>query len=400
MNKLIFNKGQGGVPKTLPGQDHISALLMYMSDSNSPAGFSPTQRIQGVSSLERAESLGITADASNWYVKTLHYHISEALRINPGMTLFVGLFNPPGTYNFREVKQMQSFASGRLRQIAVYAPEKTVAAADVSALQAIALELETEYTPLSILYAGNVYAVDTLLPLTLAGPGSYNVSVVIAQDGDPESVGAKLYAEAGKKSSVTALGLALGALSKAAVHESIAWIQKFPSGIHIPAFADGTLVRDRDKSMIESLDEKRYLFLLTYPGLAGSFWNDSHTMDEPTSDYAYIENVRTIDKAIRGIRTYLLPYLSGPIYVNVETGQLRPDTITFLELLAGRQLEDMERAGELSGYRVEIDPDQNVLTTSTVEFVIKKVGVGVMRTINVKIGYTTELIDTQEEKEE
>jgi hypothetical protein len=150
-------------------------------------------------------------------------------------------------------------------------------------------------------------------------------------------------------------------------------------------------VKEIDKSVIESLDEKRYLLLLTYPGLAGSFWNDSHTMNEPTSDYAYIENVRTIDKAIRGIRTYLLPYLSSPIYVNADTGQLRPDTVTFLEQLAGRQLEDMERAGELSGYRVEIDPEQNVLTTSTVEFVIKKVGVGIMRTINVKIGYTTKL---------
>ena len=47
----------------------------------------------------------------------------------------------------------------------------------------------------------------------------------------------------------------------------------------------------------------------------------------------------------------------------------------------------MEKAGELSGYKVEIDPEQDVLSTSTVEIVIKQVAVGVMRKIRVRIGY-------------
>ena len=47
----------------------------------------------------------------------------------------------------------------------------------------------------------------------------------------------------------------------------------------------------------------------------------------------------------------------------------------------------MEKAGELSGYVVEIDPDQNVLATSEIEIVIRPVGVGVVRRIKVKIGY-------------
>lgn len=51
----------------------------------------------------------------------------------------------------------------------------------------------------------------------------------------------------------------------------------------------------------------------------------------------------------------------------------------------------MERAGELSGFAVEIDPEQNILANSTLEFVIKNVAVGVMRHIKVKIGYTTSI---------
>ena len=75
--------------------------------------------------------------------------------------------------------------------------------------------------------------------------------------------------------------------------------------------------------------------------------------------------------------------------VDASTGKLEAYVVEDLQLVAGKALEDMEKAGELSGYVVEIDPDQNVLSTSQVEMVIKQVGVGVMRKLNIKIGYTT-----------
>ena len=59
-----------------------------------------------------------------------------------------------------------------------------------------------------------------------------------------------------------------------------------------------------------------------------------------------------------------------------------------LQNVASQALEDMEKAGELSGYKVEIDPEQDILANSTIEFVIKNVAVGVMRHIKVKISYT------------
>ena len=164
-------------------------------------------------------------------------------------------------------------------------------------------------------------------------------------------------------------------------------MEKFPTNIALPAFADGTLLRDLDSAVIEALDAARYLFFVTYDGIAGSYFNDSHTMDSATSDYAYIENVRTMDKAVRGVRTYTLPKLGRPLKVDPSTGKLETYVVEDLKLTANRALEAMEKAGELSGYSVEIDPDQNVLATSTVEMVIKNVAVGVMRKLNIKIGF-------------
>ena len=110
-------------------------------------------------------------------------------------------------------------------------------------------------------------------------------------------------------------------------------------------------------------------------------------MDSAISDYASIESVRTMDKGARGVRTYLIPELGGNVYVDSDTGKLAPYSVSYLETVAGHALEDMEKAGELSGYKVEIDPDQDVATTSTVDVVIKKVAVPVMRHVSVKIGF-------------
>lgn len=135
----------------------------------------------------------------------------------------------------------------------------------------------------------------------------------------------------------------------------------------------------------------RYIFVITHVGDANNYFNDSHTCDVATSDYAFIENVRTIDKACRGVRAKLLPYLNSPLKVDAETGKLDSPMVASLETTAGKALEEMEAAGELSGYRVEIDPEQNVISTSQLEIVIKNVPTGVMRKVNVKIGFTTAL---------
>ena len=183
----------------------------------------------------------------------------------------------------------------------------------------------------------------------------------------------------------------MGCVSLAAVHEAISWVQKFPSGISTPGFVDGKFLKNIDSAVLESLDDKRFIFLTTYGGLAGSYLNGSHTMDLLTSDYNYIERVRTMDKACRGIRTYLLPYLGSPLYIDADTGKLGADTIAVLENVANQHLEAMEKAGELSGYIVYINPDQNVLASSTLEIVIKQVPVGVMRTIKLTIGFTNKI---------
>lgn len=385
---LTIVRQNGNVPKSQNGQDHVSGFVAYLLEADIPAAFK-AEPVQAVSTIDKAEELGITADATAWSVKMLHYQLEEVFRINPSITLYVGLFSKPESMTFQELKTVQNYAEGAIRQMAIWNGDTAPTADNIVKLESVADSLDTENAPLSTLYAPLVSNYKNL-PSNLA-TNNPRVSVVIAQAGS--GTGAELYKSKDNKTkaTVSAIGVALGTLSKAAVHQCIAWVKNFPSGISMPALGDGTLVRTIDKGELEKLDANRYLFLNNVVGVAGSYWNDSHTMDSPTSDYAAIESVRTMDKAVRGIRTYLTPELGGNVYIDPDTGKLQSYTVSHLETTANIPLEEMEKTGELSGYKAEIDAEQDVLSTSTIEVTVKNVPVGVVRKFKVKIGFVKSL---------
>lgn len=393
---LNIDRQNGNVPKSLPGEDHITGLVIYMAAGDIPAGFK-TERVQALSTIDAAEAAGIvdyttaadgTQTAAPWAVRVLHYHLSELYRINPAVSLYVGIFEKPQGDNmtFAEIKTVQNFADGRIRQLGVWCGDRVPSGDDLTAIQGQAATLEAQGAELSVVYAPKVANVKQI-STSLAGGGKCRVSVVIGQAGS--GTGAELYKDKANaaKASVSGLGVVLGLISKAKVHQCIAWVKEFPTGISLPAFGDGTLLRDMDKALVEQLDTARYLFFVTQQGQSGSYMNDSHTMDSAISDYASIESVRTMDKGARGVRAYLIPELGGNVYVDADTGKLASYTVAHLETVAGHALEDMEKAGELSGYKAEIDPAQDVAASSTVDIVLKKVAVPVMRHVRIKIGF-------------
>lgn len=392
MNSLEIKRQNGNVPKSLPGQDHVSGMIFYVNEADIPDDFK-AEAVQAVSTIDAAEAFGITADAKSWAARVMHYQLSEVFRINSGVTLYVGIFTKPAAHTFAELAIVQNYADGTIRQFGVWDGLTELTKENVTLLQSQADALDLNNAPVSVGYAPSLKKGYQALPTDVAN-AACRVSVIIAQPGGTNDTGALLFAEATNKTTknaVSCIGVWLGHVSAAAVHESISWVKKFPSGISLPAFSDGTLVRSVDKAWLEKLDTARYLFLTPIVGVSGSYWNDSHNMDAAISDYNAIELVRTMDKACRGIRTYLTPELGGNVYIDAGTGKLQSYTVAYLETVANKALEDMEKAGELSGYEAKIDPEQVVLSTSTVEVVIKNVPVGVIRKMKVKIGYVKSL---------
>lgn len=367
MNSLEIKRQNGNVPKSLPGQDHVSGMIFYVNEADIPEDFK-AEAVQAVSTIDAAEALGITSDATSWAARVMHYQLSEVFRINNGITLYVGIFTKPAAHTFAELATVQNYADGAIRQFGIWDGLTELTKENVTLLQSQADALDLNNAPVSVGYAPSLKGGYQALPTDIAGAAP-RVSVIIAQPGGTNDTGALLFAEATNKTTknaVSCIGVWLGHVSAAAVHESISWVKKFPSGISLPAFSDGTLVRSVDKAWLEKLDTARYLFLTPIVGVSGSYWNDSHNMDAAISDYNAIELVRTMDKACRGIRTYLTPELGGNVYIDANTGKLQSYTVAYLETVANKALEDMEKAGELSGYEAKIDPEQDVLINQSI----------------------------------
>lgn len=332
---------------------------------------------------------GVASKLALW-----HYHISEYFRAMPQGNLWVGFYPVPGTYNFVEMNNLQSYAVGTIRQIMVYNDVARTAgnvASDCTAIQAAQATQEALHQPYSVVYAPNIKAIADLSTLTnlglLSAPKS---SVCISQDAG--GLGAWLYLTEGK--SITTGGLMLGAVSLSKVSEDIAWVAKFnmSNGIECDTigFSNGVLFTAMAENLKSQLNSYRYVFLRKFTDLAGSYFNDSHTAVVASNDYAYIENNRTIDKAIRVSYTALLPQLNGPLVLNVD-GTLTNTTIAAYTGILSAQLDQLVRNGELSAYSIIIDPNQNVLETSTITVRESLLPIGVARNIIVNIGYTTAL---------
>ena len=381
MNDITFQKQQGGLNRALPGEDHTSGMLFFSHDK--PMGWTSKDVVQ-VTSPENAVTLGIAKNSANYGV--MYYHINEFFRLNPGATLFVGIFSVPQTLDFAEVKTMQRAAAGKIRQVGVYVTT-SFATTMLESLQAVADALDTEHMPLSLLLGADIHDVADLSTLDdLRALECPKVSMVIGQDGNND--GYNLFLDTSK--SITCLGAALGAISASKVNECIGWVEKFKISsveLDVPAMANGDLVSALDPNLLNSLNTKGYIFLRKHVGLSGSYFNDSHTAVEATSDYAYIESNRTMDKAIRGIRTYVLPQLNGPLLVDPTSGKLAHTTVKYVEDLANEPLVQMARDGELSGFSAVVDPDQDVLATSELVIQVVNVPLGVSRNIIVKIGF-------------
>lgn len=321
------------------------------------------------------------------YIDTLHYHISEYFRIQPKGELYVGIYAVETTYAFADVTSVINYAQGAIRNLAVYFTNTAFTTAQVTALQAVVNASTALYKPFQAVLSAEISGTASVASLTnLSTLTAPNVSVCIAQDGYND--GYHLWKAVNK--SIGCVGAMLGSISLAKVSESIAWVSKFNMALGAEndtiAFANGQLYTALADSQFESLNTYAYTFLRKLVGIDGSYWSDSRTAVTPTSDYSTIENNRVYQKITREARAALLPSLSSPLKVNAD-GTLDQSTISYFESLANRPLVAMESNGELSAHKIIINPNQDVLATSTLELTLQNVPLGVARIIKVNVGF-------------
>ena len=379
---IVYSSSGLGTPAT--GQDFISGLIFYSTSTNS---------ITECLSVSDIENAGFTANtianiSAATYSDVIHYHVAEYFRLNPTGRLFVQTVNSASTLSYEEIVTLQEFSGGIIRQTGVY--EYIVMSGtcleaiqtQVNACVANNMPLEVIYQPDFSGYSGATGLVGLMDLSTGLTP---NVSVCLGQDGG--NLGAALFGVWGN--SVGTVGAVLGAVSRANVADSIAWVSNFQMDaveLATPAFANGVLINTVSSNLINQIDSKQYLFLRTFVGLSGTYNNNDYTANIPTSDYTSIHLNRVIHKAARSVRAQLLPSLASPVFFNAD-GTIAINSVVFFQSECNVALNTMVSNQEISQFKTIINTKQNVLATKTLVITVQIVPVGVANTITLNLGF-------------
>lgn len=426
LNDVVITKLSGGLGRRNPEQDMVSGLLFDGVATTKLA----LNKIERLASLEDAEALGITADY-DVNGQSAYYQIQQFFRMNPSGDLYIMATTATSYQEIAgKAMDMQEKANGNIRQIAIIYSGATTFAQTQAAILKAQTQADLaykDYMPFEIILEGKGFTVDAP---SLDGSNAQNVSVVVAMDVEKafeqklvQKDTTKLYTLAPKEELVpvegaldvynvrgddglkkengailefifkdsykntAAVGLALGAISKAKVSENIAWIEKFNltgEGFAKAGFVGGE--EFKTLGTLSELNDKRFIFAKTHTGLPGVYFNDSHTCTLGTSDFAYVENNRTINKATRLLRTALLPKLASPVLVDID-GKLPQSVSKSFEGLCRSALEGMVANQEVSAFDVYVDPKQNILATSELKVKAEITPIGTARKIMVDLGF-------------
>ena len=370
---VTFTTLNGGLASRAAGDDHVSAIVEQ--GIAAPADFAGAKGLAFRSQRE-AEGKGITGTG---VYAGVHYHIGEFFRVNPGGVLWV-------MFQVALAAEVQEIARGAVRQVGV-----TIAtvAEVTSVCQAAATAMAAMQAPAVIVagFAPAAYVAGD--ETTLATLTADDVCVVAFGDFDARG---KEVATALGEAYLPAIGTVLGAISSARVHESPAWARRFNLSdgreldrIALPSGAEATVAQTAN------LYDKRYLAARKYFNRSGTFLAGSATATLPTRDIIYVERARAIHKAKRLLYDYLVDDLSAPVYLDPETGQIASGAVAYFKQLCNRALDVMLAAGELSGYRIYIDPTQDILSTSRLVVRASIQPVGKAERIEVEIGFALSL---------
>lgn len=363
--------------------------------------------------IERVEATGEEEATVNFLHGIPAYHIREFFRmlgnVNGTGKLYVMFADCSATWNAIEV--MQRAAGGMISQLGIWTEQplwKAGGAAEkyglnlVKGLNDVAVSLAGQNQPLSLVLSANPSntGADTTegrrIDLNRIPPCICEASRISCIFGQAHHETVSLMQMRNRNHTpVGFLGAVMGALAKAGVHESIAWVKQFNlftdhfqeielgfGDINLDEAEENFLSLNRyeslSPSLLDELDDKGYIFPIKYAGREnGIYISKDQTCS--TGDYRTIARNRTINKSRRAVREALLPYVNSPLMVNPSTGFLAPSKITSFKTLVGDILAKMQAAQEISGYAVTIDANQNVLVDDTlrISYVIVPVGVAV-----------------------
>lgn len=340
-------------------------------------------------------SLGTASPYALWY-----YHIKEFFRRMPNGNLRVGIISAPDSFN--ELKTLQRAAGSKLRQVGIFDISTTRAAANTitgTLLQVdTAAKLMDKTAPMSVVYSPNMKLITDMSTYPDQNLNVANkVQPVISQDGDAE--GALLFVRNGMTCGNMGIKLATIALSRVSASDAeVIDLFNNTDGVenNLPAFANGQLASDVSENLQAQLDTYRYTFFRLFGDtVVGTYWSGNRCAVINTSDYANVNDNRTIDKVSRIAYSTLIPKLNSELIFNTD-GTMKNYTVEYFQDLVDdavtiNMITGFGSTPLISGVGTYIDPSQPVKQTENLTIEVTIIQNGIARNITVDIGYALSL---------
>ena len=404
----------------IQGADAITGLLatgvaVEADVANGISGIALGQTVK-LTSLTDAEAYGINEAYDSTNSLSVYRHVSEFYRICPNATLYLMLYSGNMEAAFAEeyAKKLIVDANGEIRILGIANTPTEEATEylngfpeDVFGSIQLGQQLYdwafSTFRPCQVILEGRDFNVANaasaldLRNITINDQvlEAFKVSVCIAQDwkfADELDPIRKKMAD---------LGTMLGSIAKKAVNENIGEVE---GGNLVDVTNNKWLVAGLSNhqtvagwdSQLEALDSKGYVFAISYTGIAGYYWNNDHTCAPIKKDKEGYFNEYTIsygrthDKAVRDLRTCLLPKVKSTQPVDPNTGKLPQALVTYFERLADDDVfNTMAAEGLITAGKTTVDPNSDLLISPRelkVSFVLVPTGQidEIKGTINLK----------------
>ena len=423
----------GGLGVPLSGEDHITGLLCYADEVDYPSGIlkkwltatayldgdvvedSTSQLLYTVQG-DYTSGANVAADVSGGdlviissasdiraarikkvYKSTMeglgfvdggnadmyYYMLNAYFAKNPDGYLWVGFYSRAlSTVTFAEIADFVAMDSGKIRKLGIYNNGSNAAFALVhlASIQTQVTASHTEKAPLSVLYCPIVYG------------EVYGSFLDLRSNGNNDGVRVFNSFDAVKNNAeYPALGTYLGLYAIAKISASVGHVEQnnFVNGTDL----ENTMILDSSglikygdfsTAQLNGIVTKGFNILYKLKNYFGTYLNGQLLAVGSSYDFQRAEQIDTLNKVERDVRTFCLPLLNSELIFNAD-GTLSADSIAKFDNAAERALDPILAATEISAFDVSIDPTQAVQTTENLNITIEVVLNGVSQTITVNL---------------
>lgn len=385
--KIIFTIGNGNLGRL--GSEVRKTPSLILTGNTVSDGVQLGKAYQ-IFSLQDAIDLGIKKDGDNAFA---YKHILQFYsQVGNGSLWFMLVSDGTSLTEMADVNgeyapTLIGAAKGSIRVLGLVkkpTEEPTISEgmdADVKAgvvkLQALAEHFAERYMPFRAIVSANNFS-STPSELFDFNTANYNRVAVLLSNTDGEKD--------------AAIGLALGRLASIPVQRNIGRVKDGAVEQIAAYMTDGKPVSDYTNAW-EAIHNKGYIFLRSFAGRAGFYFSDDPTATKEQDDFKPLANGFVMDKAILIAYNALIDELSDDILLS-DDGTIHPAIIKSWQNKIENQIDGaMTDNGEISGVKVFIDHNQDILSKGKMEVSISLLPVGYAKRIEVLIGFTTKLED-------